>query len=70
MLTVNEIKQLIDAFSAEFTTKSELDQMENRIDQKNDNVMTKLDAVYTEVIAVRQEQAGHQVQHQDMERLN
>jgi len=43
----------------------------DEFDQYRDNVLTKVDAVYKEVITMRQEQAAHSLQHEDIDnRLN
>lgn len=70
MITDKDIQKLLSAFLPVFATKEDLHQFkdeirgemkENRID-----ILGKVDAAYTEIQAVRQEQAAHQLQHEDI----
>lgn len=68
MLTKKDIELLID----NFVTKTEFDQAieklaaRDEVNRKFDLVMTTLDQVLKEVIAMRQEQAVHYQQHEDI----
>ena len=68
MLTKKDIELLIE----NFVTRTEFDQAIEKLatkeetNKKFDLVMTTLDKVLKEVIAMRQEQAAHYQQHEDI----
>ena len=71
MLTPNDLQNLIRGLSATFATKEDINKLEEKFDLKFDNVMTKMDQVYTAVVATREENAAHILDHERIEeRLN
>ena len=54
MLTVDDIKKLLDSFSAVFATKEELRELREEMNSRFRDVTTKLDAVFKEVKDTRQ----------------
>ena len=67
MLTSNDLQNLIRGLSATFATKEDINKLEEKFDLKFDNVMTKMDQVYTEVVATREENAAHNMDHERIE---
>ena len=53
MLTADDIKKLITSFSFIFTTREDLNKLEDRFILKFQDILTKLDAVYKEVKDMR-----------------
>ena len=66
MLTVDDIKKLLDSFSAVFATKEESRELREEMNSRFRDVTTKLDAVFKEVKDTRQEQAFHTQVHEDI----
>ncbi len=65
MLTTDDIRKLIDGLTAIFTTKEDLQKLDDKFYNKFQDVLTKLDGVYKEVKDMRQEQTIHVQQHED-----
>lgn len=58
MLTADDIKNLLTAFTTVFATKEDLSKAEERIDIKHNEVLNRMDAVFGEVKAMRIKQAA------------
>ncbi|MDD2823519.1 MAG: hypothetical protein PHQ59_05580 [Candidatus Daviesbacteria bacterium] len=67
MLTVEDIKKLVEVFSTRSEINQELEKIREEMATKEDlrEVMTKVDAVFGEVKAMREEQVSHYLQHED-----
>lgn len=77
MITDKDTQKLIQRFIEVFATKQELTEAVEGLVTKEDftefrdQIFNRIDAVFKELIAMREEQAGHSLRHEDVEdRLN
>ncbi len=70
MLTVDDIKKLVEVFATKEDLKQEVANLvgKEEFDQFKDDIFTKIDKVYGEVKAMREEQSMHSFRHDDTEK--